>query len=119
MKKAVLFILASLSLIMELPAQAIIENPDKPLRKDAGRVLKLKEVWRITDEGGQFYFRYPEDLKISSDGHIFYADEKELLKFSPDGKFIKNLYKKGQGPEKSKAISPILSRAAIFIFMTL
>ncbi len=98
MKRAAFFILASLSLIVGLPAQAIIENPDKPLRKDAGRVLQLKEVWRITDEGGQFYFRYPEDLKISSDGHIFYADEKELLKFSPDGKFIKNLYKKGQGP---------------------
>jgi hypothetical protein len=98
MKRAAFFILAFFSFILELPAQTIIENPDKPLSKNAGRTLQLNETWRITDESGQFYFKYPGDLKISSDGHIFYADENELLKFSADGKFIKNLYKKGQGP---------------------
>ena len=79
-------------------AQTIIENPDKPLAKNAGRVVKLQEVWRITDEAGQFYFKYPGALSTSSDGHLFLADENELLKFTPDGKFIKNLFKKGQGP---------------------
>ena len=82
----------------QLPAQTIIENPEKPLAKNAGRVLKLNEIFRITDEGGQFYFKYPGEMRLSSDGHIFIADENELLKFSPDGKFIKNLFKKGQGP---------------------
>ena len=79
-------------------AQTIIQNPDKPLAKNAGRVLKLQEIWHITDEGGQFYFKYPGEMRLSSDGHIFLADENELLKFTPEGKFIKNLFKKGQGP---------------------
>jgi len=79
-------------------AQEIVQNPDKPLAKNAGRVLKLQEIWRISDEGGLFYFKYPGEMRLSSDGHIFIADENELLKFSPEGKFIKNLFKKGQGP---------------------
>ena len=102
MKRAAFFILAFFSFILELPAQTIIENQDKPLSKNAGRTLQLNETWRITDESGQFYFKYPGDLKISSDGYIFYADENELLKFSPDGKFIKNLYQKRTGTWRNR-----------------
>lgn len=76
----------------------VIENPTKPTAKDAGRVLKLTEVWRIKDEGGEFYFQYPHNLQVSADGSIFLADREEFLKFSPEGKFLKNIYKKGQGP---------------------
>lgn len=79
-------------------SQQVIENPEKPLAKNAGRVVALKEVWRITDDGGQFYFKYPYSLKIASDGSIFLAEAEQFLKFSPEGKFVKNLYKKGQGP---------------------
>jgi hypothetical protein len=79
-------------------AQDIIENPDKPLAKDAGRVLELRDEWVISDEGGDFYFAYPQNLQVADDGSVFVADEKQLLKFSPDGRFIKNLYKGGQGP---------------------
>ncbi len=82
----------------ELSAQKIIENPDKPLASNAGRVLKLQQVWRITDEGGPYYFRYPNKLRIADDGSIFLADREELIKFSADGIFLENLYKKGQGP---------------------
>ena len=32
-----------------ISAQEVIENPEKPLNKDAGRVLKLEEELRITD----------------------------------------------------------------------
>ena len=78
--------------------QEIIENPEKPLSKNAGRTLKLEEVLRITDESGDFYFRYPQDLKIAPDGSIFFRDEEQILKFSPEGEFVKNFYKKGQGP---------------------
>ena len=76
----------------------IIENPAKPLARDAGRVLRLAEEWRVTDEGGKFFFQYPYNLQVADDGSIFLADRKELLKFSPDGKFLRNLYKAGQGP---------------------
>jgi hypothetical protein len=76
----------------------IIENPTKPTAKNAGRVLGLSEVWRITDKGGEFYFSGPRSLQIAFDGTIFVADEKEFLKFSADGRFLKNIYRGGQGP---------------------
>jgi hypothetical protein len=79
-------------------AQTVVENTAKPIGKDAGRVLNLAEVWRITDEAGEFYFKYPRNLQIADDGTIFMTDTEQFLKFSPDGTFLKNLYKKGQGP---------------------
>ena len=79
-------------------SQQIIENPEKPLAKNAVRVLELKEVWRITDESAPFYFRHPYRLFLAPDGSVFLEDVEELLKFSADGKFLKNLFKKGQGP---------------------
>jgi len=79
-------------------SQSVIENPAKPLAKDAGRVLKLAEVWRISDKSGEFYFKYPNQLQITDDGTVFVADEKELLRFSPDGRFVRNVFKPGQGP---------------------
>jgi hypothetical protein len=76
----------------------IIENPAKPAAKNAGRILQLTEEWKITDDGGEFFFRNPRDLQIAEDGSIFVVDSDEFLKFSPEGKFLKNIYKKGQGP---------------------
>jgi len=91
-------IMAILGLGSLIGAQNIIENPARPLAKDGGRVLRLAEVWRITDESGEFYFKYPHDLKIAEDGSIFVADVDQFLKFSAEGEFLKNLFKKGQGP---------------------
>jgi len=79
-------------------AQTVVENPAKPMAKDAGRIIALAEVWRITDEAGGFYFKSPRDLRIAADGSIFVADAEQLLRFSPGGKFLNNLFKKGQGP---------------------
>jgi len=76
----------------------VVENPAKPKAKDPGRILKLTEAWRITDEGGGFFFKYPNSLQVADDGSVFVADADQLLKFSPEGTFLKNLYKKGQGP---------------------
>jgi hypothetical protein len=97
-KRAFLAIPIVLVFSLLASSQQVIENPEKPLAKNAGRVLDLKEVWRITDEGGQFYFKYPYSLKIAPDGSIFLAELEQFLKFSSEGKFVKNLYKKGQGP---------------------
>jgi hypothetical protein len=87
----------------------IIENPSKPRAKDAGRVLKLTEEWRITDEGGDFYLQAPRNLQTATDGSIFIADNDEFLRFSADGTFLNNIFKKGQGPGKV-AVSCICSR---------
>lgn len=76
----------------------IVENSSKPSAKDAGRVLKLTEAWRITDKGGEFFFQFPNNLQVADDRTIFIADQKELLRFSPEGRFIKNIVRPGQGP---------------------
>ncbi len=85
-------------LFVPLMAQEIIENPDKPQARDAGRVLELRDEWVITDESGAFYFKGPYNLQVAEDGSVFIADEKQLLKFSANGRFLKNIYKQGQGP---------------------
>lgn len=91
-------ILTFLLLIPSAGIGQIIENPSAPAAKDAGRVLKLIEVWKITDEAGGFFFKHPANFRIADDGSIFIADSEQLLRFSSDGKFIKNLQQKGQGP---------------------
>jgi len=82
-----------------LQAQQIIENPDKPLSKNAGRVVVPKEVMAISDEGARdYYFKYPYDLQVAPDGSIFVEDVDQLLWFDKNGRFVMNLQKKGQGP---------------------
>ncbi|MGA2533537.1 MAG: 6-bladed beta-propeller [Candidatus Aminicenantales bacterium] len=92
-----------------LSAQDIVENPAKPPSRDAGRVLQLTEIMRITDESGPFYFKQPADLQISADGSIFYGDWDEFLyKFDAKGKFVKNLIKKGEGPGEVREYGDVL-----------
>jgi hypothetical protein len=79
-------------------ARQVINNPGKPLGVNAGRVLKLQDVWRITDESGEFYFKNPGGVQVAGDGSIFLSDSEQFLRFAADGKFLKNLYKKGEGP---------------------
>lgn len=96
--KSKLFIFLLLILPQISHAQQFIENPEKPANPNAGRVLEIQEVLRITDEGGQFFFQYPRDIKVASDGSIFINDQEQLLRFDDKGKFIHNYFKKGQGP---------------------
>lgn len=105
--------------ILFVSAQDVIENPEKPLNKSAGRALELKEELRITDKSGDYYFRAPSNLRISSDGSIFISDSygNNFLKFSSDGKYIKNLYKKGAGPgEIQDYFDYSLSHEKIFVY---
>jgi hypothetical protein len=91
-------ILPALLAVTVLASGQIVENPAKPKAANAGRLLRLTEVWKITDEGGEFFFKYPNNLQIAEDGSIFVVDSDEFLKFSPEGKFLRNIFKKGQGP---------------------
>jgi len=113
-----LIILSSLSF-----AQEIIENDNNPLSKEAGRELKLQEVFRIKDESGDFYFKmigYFGNIRVAQDGTFLVSDENQLLKFSPQGKFVKNLIKTGQGPgEMSSRRYPhnfYLNQNGIYLF---
>ncbi|MCK4647084.1 MAG: hypothetical protein KAU46_12595 [Candidatus Aminicenantes bacterium] len=98
MRKITLLLLSLLIFSSVIFVQTIIENPEKSLSKNAGRVLRLQEVFRITDESDDFYFKAPHSLNVDSAGNFFVIDENQILKFSADGKFLKNLLKKGRGP---------------------
>jgi hypothetical protein len=76
----------------------IIQNSARPAAPNAGRVISPKEVLSIEDTGEKYYFKYPHDLKIGSDGSVFVVDIDQFLQFDPNGKFLRNLFKKGQGP---------------------
>ncbi len=86
-----------LALVLSGSAQ-VIENPEKPKAADALRVIVPKVVMTITDESGEFFFKYPRGLKIGPEGSIVFTDGEQVLRFDKDGKFIRNYFKKGQGP---------------------
>jgi len=78
--------------------QDVVESPSKPAAKNAGRVVALKEVARIIDEGAGYYFKYPYNLRVGPDGSVFVQEQEQLLHFDKGGRFVRNYFKKGQGP---------------------
>jgi hypothetical protein len=76
----------------------IIENPAVPPAENAGRVIIPQEMMRITDESGDFYFKYPGLIKTAPDESIFLTDENQFLRFDKQGRFLNNQQKTGQGP---------------------
>jgi len=77
----------------------VIENPAKPMAANAGRIVTLKEELRIEDTGEGYFFKNPGSIRVSPKGDIFFKDGPEhALQFGPQGQFMRNLYKKGQGP---------------------
>lgn len=77
----------------------IIENPAKPIAANAGRIVTLKEELRIEDTGAGYFFKNPGPIRVSPRGDIFFKDGPEqALQFDPEGRFVRNLFKKGQGP---------------------
>ena len=94
--------------VEEVNGVMTVFNPEKPMNKNAGRILQLKEEMRIKDSPGEFYFKSPENIKIAPDGSIFILDEEQFLKFNENGQFIKNLFKKGQGPGEFERIQNYL-----------
>jgi len=79
-------------------ARQIVENPKTPPSPNAGRILALKEVSRITDVPGKFLFAQPLEVFAGRDGSVYVQEYTQLLKFDSEGKFVRNLLKRGQGP---------------------
>jgi hypothetical protein len=75
-----------------------VENPSKPAAKNAGRILKLEESVRVDDAGGEYFFKYPRIIKRGPNGSLFVYDQAQLLQFDPQGRYLRNYYRKGQGP---------------------
>lgn len=76
----------------------IVENPGRPPASNAGRVIPLREVARITEEKGGFLFVQPFHVLAGHDGSVYVQEYKQLLKFDAQGRFVANLLKRGQGP---------------------
>ncbi len=88
----------------------IVENPGKPRAANAGRVVVPEEVLAISDEGTrEYYFKNPRDLTIAPDGSLFVLDDRQVLHFDKAGKFVRNLYKKGQGPGEMSYVRSCLT----------
>lgn len=82
-------------------AQTRIDNPKRPLAKDAGRVVGLEEVLRYRDDGDRVIFKVPRKFALGPDGSLYFYDIAEgvrLYRFGPDGKLVFKTLKTGQGP---------------------
>jgi hypothetical protein len=106
MKKIFFIFFFVIGLAVLSQSQEIIENQKNPLSKKARRVIELKEVLNISDEGEAYYFKYPTKLRIAADGSIFVLDwmSNQLLQFDANGKFLRNFFKKGQGPGELNSV---------------
>ena len=117
MKKKNLVLFLAIALPVILSSQSVKKNSEVPSHADPGRILKIQEVLRITDEGGGFYFKRPAFVQEAEDGSIYVNDEEQLLKLSPEGKFIANLFKKGQGPgEITSYYFYVLDKGDLYVF---
>jgi hypothetical protein len=87
------------------PAQEIIRNPPLPASSGAGRVVTLKPRLTIAETGTGYYFNVPRSPCLASDGSIFVQDRDQLLEFDRNGRFVRNYYKKGQGPGEVQGIN--------------
>lgn len=90
---------ASLLAFSALAFTQVIENTAKPKAGNAGRVVTPQEVVTISDEGtSEFFFNWPRGLRTAPDGALLLTDKDQVLEFDANGKFVRNLFKKGQGP---------------------
>ncbi len=104
MRRAAQFLLAVFFAFSPLLSQTQLDNPGKPKNRNAGRIVKLEETLRISDLGDEYYFQAPYNVKISPEGFIFVQDAGQLLQFDQEGQFIRNFFKKGQGPGEVSSI---------------
>lgn len=88
-----------------IKAAEVIKNSAIPLNNNAGRLINLEEIIRIKDNGSDYYFKFPVNVKTSKDGSIFVEDERQLLKFDASGEYIRNFFKYGQGPFEILSVS--------------
>jgi hypothetical protein len=101
-KIAVLVLLFMGILAEETLGQIVIDNPNKPKNKNAGRTVILEEAMRIRDDGKNIVFRNPRYFSLLNDGSIFFVDYPYLYKYSKDGQFIFKALKEGEGPGECK-----------------
>jgi hypothetical protein len=90
--------------------QETVTLPAKPKSPHAGRVLELREVLRISDAQGGFFFKSPRNFQSVPDGGLMVVDEDQFLRFDAAGKFVVNMFRAGQGPGELRQIGDYLIR---------
>ncbi|MGD2085497.1 MAG: 6-bladed beta-propeller [Candidatus Aminicenantes bacterium] len=117
MKQIILIFFLTAVTLIGAEELTVVRNPAKPSKAHAGRIIAIKEVMRITDAEGDFYFKNPEKIKIAPDESIFIVDRYQFLRFDKNGKFMGNQQKKGKGPGEYVIIrNYFFSKNAIIIY---
>jgi hypothetical protein len=117
MKKRTILIIFLIITGFHLYCQETKIDQINPVSKKPGKILKMKEMMRITDEQGGFYFRYPYGMRVSDEGEIFLMDYNQMMRFDKNGKLLNNYYKKGQGPGELVSIrNYVLNGEFIIVF---
>jgi hypothetical protein len=109
MRKAPLAIV-SIFMLSAAFGQETVTLPAKPKSPRAGRVLGLREVFRISDAQGGFFFKNPGNIQPAPDGGVLVVDEGEFLRFDAAGKFVVDMFRAGQGPGELQQIENYLIR---------
>ncbi len=121
MQKSVRFIAPALVVVIALMLTPmgfgqIVENPAKPKAANAGRIIGPQEVVAISDEGtSAYYFKWPAELRIGPNGLLLVTDDGQILNFDANGSFLRNLFKKGQGPGEMENPGPCVATEKEFI----
>lgn len=109
--------------VLSLSAQQILDNGKTPQNKNAGRVLNLNEALRVAGDSDDYFYRGINNLHIDTSGNIYINDSgmsnrsAHLVKFSPEGKFLKDLYRQGEGPgEIQSGYDFFLSDKKVYVF---
>jgi hypothetical protein len=99
-------------LIVALAAapQQTIDNPKIPPAPNAGRIIQLREVGRITDDPGKFSFIEPWEVRADSEGSVYVQEPRQFLKFNAAGKYAGNLLKRGEGPGELDSLTTVIVR---------
>ncbi len=105
MRKIVLLVSSFFIFISVIFAQRIIENPEKPLSKSAGRIITVKEIMRIRDDGKKISFHGPVRLYIEKDESVYFYDNFKLYKYDRNGNFVFKIIEQGQGPGEANRVT--------------
>jgi len=115
-----------IAFLMVSGVMQVRENPQQPVHPNPDRVLKLVEALKIKGEGKGYYFEGARTLEIDPIGNLYACDSwssarrSHLMKFSPEGRFIKDLYRQGEGPgEILSTFDFTLSGSEMFLYDTM
>lgn len=119
MKKYVFFLILFSIFTFNSFSQEIIENSVKPENPNAGRIVHLEEVHRISDDEQHPFFSYPSSLYVGPDDGIYVYNDRQIYKFDALGKLVFKIVGRGQGPgEASMRVSYVPTLDGIIVLST-